>query len=240
VNLYIGTSGWNYDHWKGIFYPEGLPSSKWLDHYTRSFNSVELNVTFYRLVRKETFRMWRKNTPEDFRFVTKGSRFITHIKRIKSVAGALDLFLNNVHQLREKLLAVIWQLPPNYKKDLSRLEGFLRLLKRKTKVPQVLEFRHESWFSEDVYALLTEHEAALCIAHSHKYPCVRVQTGNLLYLRFHGATLYKSDYSKAELKPWAKYAKSVKDKDIMVFFNNDTNGYAIKNAITFHKLMTDR
>src|SRR5262245_51512212 len=111
MGLYVGTSGWNYKHWKDIFYPAKLPSSKWLEYYARHFNTVELNVTFYRLVSKKTFELWRKETPADFYFVVKGSRYITHLKRLLTPASALNVFLRNIAGLKEKLLAVLWQFP---------------------------------------------------------------------------------------------------------------------------------
>ena len=120
--LFIGTSGWNYPHWSGgVFYPPGLSQNKWLQYYTDFFNSVELNVTFYRLVQKKTFQNWHKRTPKDFYFVAKGSRFITHIKKLKAVKEPLSLFIESAINLKEKLAAILWQLPPSLKKDLKRL-----------------------------------------------------------------------------------------------------------------------
>ena len=161
--LFIGTSGWNYPHWKNRFYPRGLKQSEWLSYYARFFNCVELNVTFYRLVEKEVFQNWRKNTPRAFCFVAKGSRFITHIKRLKSVKEPLDLFLRNARGLGDKLAAILWQLPPSFKKDTPRIEIFLKQLK-KTKIRQVFEFRNDSWFDKEILSLLKEYNACLCIA----------------------------------------------------------------------------
>jgi uncharacterized protein YecE (DUF72 family) len=241
-NNYVGTSGWNYNHWKdGVFYPPGLPSSKWLDHYVKFFNSVELNVTFYRLVRKETFEGWYQKTPKDFRFVAKGSRFITHIKRINAVAGPLDLFLKNAQALKDKLLTILWQFAPNFKKDMKRLEAFLKLLAKKSKSRQSFEFRDTSWFNQEVYDLLKKYNACLCVAHSERYPCVKVVTADFLYLRFHGATaaLYSGNYPDRQLQEWADYAKQFKNKDILAFFNNDAQGFAVQNALTFKQLLTN-
>lgn len=235
--IYVGTSGWNYSHWKNIFYPAGMPSSKWLDHYIKHFNSVELNVTFYRLVNKNTFEGWHKKTPKNFYFVAKGSRYITHIKRLNEVSQPLNLFLKNAAGLKEKLLTVLWQLPPRFKKDLKRLETFLKLLKNKTQVRQSFEFRDETWFDQEVFDLLSSYNACLCIAHSQRYPCVRQLTADFLYLRFHGATLYSSDYPDKELREWARYARQYKRRDILAFFNNDVGAFAIKNALKFHGLL---
>lgn len=236
---FIGTSGWNYPHWAGgVFYPEGLSQSRWLDYYTQFFNSVELNVTFYRLVKKETFGNWRKTTPKDFYFVAKGSRFITHIKRLKAPKESLGMLFDNVSGLKEKLAAILWQLPPGFRADLRRLEGFLKLLKKR-KARQAFEFRHESWFNKEVYSLLREYNACLCIAHSGRFPCVREVTADFLYLRFHGGSpiLYSANYSDKELKEWADFAKRHKSKDIFAFFNNDACGYAVKNALKFKELL---
>jgi len=235
--LFIGTSGWNYAHWsEGVFYPPGLSQNKWLQYYTDFFNSVELNVTFYRLVQKKTFQNWYKRTPRDFYFVAKGSRFITHIKKIKAVKEPLSLFIESAINLKEKLAAILWQLPPSLKKDLKRLETFLKLLK-KTKIRQVFEFRNESWFDKETYALLKEYNTCLCIAHSNRFPCVKEVTADFLYLRFHGGeSLYSSNYPDKELKEWADFVKGTK-KDIFVFFNNDAYGYAVKDALRFRELL---
>lgn len=235
--LFIGTSGWNYPHWRNVFYPSELKQSDWLQYYTQFFNCVELNVTFYRLVEKITFENWRKKTPEDFYFIAKGSRFITHIKRLKSVKESLDLFFNNARGLQDKLAAVLWQLPPSFKKDIGRIELFLKLFK-KTRIRQVFEFRNESWFDRETFSLLREYSACLCIAHSNRFPCVKEVTADFLYLRFHGGeSLYGSDYSRQELKEWVEFSRSVKVKKIFAFFNNDYNGYAVRNAQQFRELL---
>lgn len=234
--LFIGTSGWNYSHWQDIFYPKDLSQSKWLEYYTEFFNSVELNVTFYRLVAKKTFQNWYQRTPKDFYFVAKGSRFITHIKKLKGVGESLSLFIDNVIGLKEKLAAILWQLPPSFKKDLIRLESFFKLL-NKHKIRWVFEFRNDSWFDKEAYDLLKAYDVCLCIADSNQWPCVKQVTTNFVYLRFHGRNgLYSADYSDKELKEWASFAKDTK-KDIFAFFNNDAYGYAVKNALRFKELL---
>ncbi len=236
--IYVGTSGWNYQHWKEVFYPQSLSQSNWLKHYVKFFNSVELNVTFYRLVQKKAFQNWRKSTPKNFYFVAKGSRFITHIKRLKDVKQPLDLFIDNALGLERKLAVVLWQLPPSFKKDIPRLEAFFKLLK-KTKLRHSIEFRNETWFDKKVYQLFKEYKICLCIAHSPRFPCEKVVTTDFLYLRFHGGQLlYSSDYSEKELKEWAEFAGEFKkNKDIFAFFNNDAQGFAIKNALRFRELL---
>jgi uncharacterized protein YecE (DUF72 family) len=238
ARFFIGTSGWTYPHWAGgVFYPKGLSQNKWLEYYAEFFNCVELNVTFYRLVLKKTFRNWHKRTPKDFSFVAKGSRFITHIKKLKQVNEPLNLFIDNVLGLKEKLAAVLWQFPPSLKKDSKRLESFLKLL-RKTKIRQVFEFRNDSWFDKEIYGLLKEYNACLCIAHSGRFPCVKQITGDFLYLRFHGGeSLYSSNYSDKELKGWVSFSRQQENKDIFAFFNNDAYAYAVKNALRFRELL---
>ncbi|MCM8795521.1 MAG: DUF72 domain-containing protein [Candidatus Omnitrophica bacterium] len=237
--LFVGTSGWNYPHWAdGVFYPQGLRQNNWLGYYAQHFNCVELNVTFYRTPEKKTFKNWYKKTPDDFCFVAKGSRLITHIKKLKQIKEPLNLFINNVISLKTKLAAILWQLPPSFKKDKKVLSTFLRLLKT-SGIRQVFEFRNKSWFDEEVYALLKSYNASLCIAHSgDRFPCVKEVTADFIYLRFHGGeSLYSSNYSDKELKEWVDFAKRFKDKDIFAFFNNDAFGYAVKNALRFRELL---
>jgi len=237
---YIGTSGYNYPHWsKGVFYPEGLSQNKWLEYYCQFFNSVELNVSFYRLPSKKIFQNWYKRTPKDFYFTAKGSRFITHIKKLKDCKEPLKIFLENAGGLKEKLSCILWQLPPGLKKDLKRLEDFLRLLKKFTKnIKQAIEFRNETWFERDTYDILKKYNTCLCIAHSNRWPCVKEITSDFLYLRFHGGQiLYGSNYSEEELKGWADFVLSIKIKNIFAFFNNDAYGYAVKNTLRFKELL---
>jgi uncharacterized protein YecE (DUF72 family) len=236
--VFIGTSGWTYPHWAGgVFYPAGLSQDKWLQYYTKNFNAVELNVTFYRLVQKKTFQNWYEKTPKDFYFVAKGSKFITHIRKLKQAKSSLNLFIDNVIELKEKLAGILWQFPPSFKKDLKRLESFLKLL-AKTKIRQVFEFRNQSWFEKQVYPLLKNYNACLCIADSNRFPCVKEVTADFLYLRFHGSTsLYSSNYTDKELKRWANFAKKFKNKDIFAFFNNDAEGFAVRNAKRFRELL---
>lgn len=234
--LFVGTSGWNYPHWQDVFYPKGLSQTRWLEHYVKSFNAVELNVTFYRLVQKKTFENWYKRTPKEFYFIAKGSRFITHIKKLKDSRDPLNLFFDNCLGLKEKLACVLWQLPPAYKKDLRRLEDFLKLL-RKVKTKQAFEFRHKTWFDKEIYDLLKSYNACLCIADSDPWPCIKEVTADFIYLRFHGRDgLYSGNYSNGQLKEWSDFAKNTK-RDIFAFFNNDAYGYAVKNALRFRKLL---
>jgi uncharacterized protein YecE (DUF72 family) len=240
--LYIGTSGWNYKHWRdGVFYPPRLPAGRWLEHYAGVFNSVELNVTFYRSVPRTTFEGWRRGTPEEFRFVAKGPRFITHLKRLKVERESVDYFLKSAGGLGEKLSAVLWQLPPRFRKDLGRLERFLEM-SDDGRTRRVFEFRDESWFDEEVFELLRRHGVCLCTAHSARRPLslpgktVREITSDFLYLRFHGGRDPSSEYSHEELVEWAAFARRFRTGDLYAFFNNDARGFAVKNALEFREL----
>jgi uncharacterized protein YecE (DUF72 family) len=240
--ILIGTSGYNYVHWSdGVFYPQGLIQGKYLEYYCRFFNSVELNVSFYRLPSEKAFKGWYKRTPKNFLFAVKGSRFITHIKRLKDCKDSIRIFFKNVSNLKEKLACILWQLPPGLKKDNKRLEDFLKILKKiKIKVRHSFEFRHQSWFDKETYNLLKDYQISLCIAHSDRWPLVKEVTSNFLYLRFHGETiLYGAEYSEGQLKEWAKFAKSYLNKgfDILAYFNNDAYGFAVKNALRLKELI---
>jgi len=239
--IYIGTSGYQYFHWRKVFYPGDLISYRWLEYYTKYFQTVELNVTFYRLPQEKTFKSWYRRVPEDFLFVVKGSRFITHIKRLKGVKKATKLFFQRVNLLKEKLGLILWQFPPSFKienKNLERLQKFLEILSS-FKTGQAFEFRHQSCFSKEVFQLLKKYRAALVIADSPRFPLVEKITSNFIYLRFHGGKiLYGSKYSSSELKEWAKKIKKWQKRgfDIYAYFNNDAHGYAVENALELIKM----
>lgn len=245
--VYIGTSGFNYGHWAdGVFYPQGLAAAKWLSFYASKFNSVELNVTFYRLPERSTFEKWYKETPDNFVFAIKGSRFITHVKKLNNANDSVKLFFDNAAGLGQKLKIVLWQFGANFKINLERFGSFCDLL-RKNKIAKNLshafEFRHESWFRDEVYGILKKHNFALCIAHSRAWPSEEVVTANYVYLRFHGGKiLFTSNYSKKELVAWASKIKKWmgEGKDVYAYFNNDAMGFAPKNALTLHNLVLSR
>lgn len=244
--IFVGTSGYSYKHWSdGVFYPPKLPQGKWLEHYAQAFNTVELNVTFYRLPNKRTFEGWYKRTPGEFVFIAKGSRFITHVKKLKDCEEPLKIFFENVKGLKEKLGVVLWQLPPGLHLDVGRLEDFCRLL-NDSKVARMVrhgfEFRHQSWFGKEIYDLLEGFRFSLCVAHSSRWPCVEKATADFVYLRFHGGQiLYSSDYSEEELKDWASKARGwlEQGRDVYAYFNNDAYGFAVKNAFRFRELLED-
>ena len=239
--VYIGTSGYSYQHWKSRFYPKGLSASKWLEFYSRHFDTIELNYTFYRLAPKKTFEAWYEKTPKNFKFVIKGSRFITHIKRLKSCSKPLREFFKRAGGLKEKLTCCLWQLPPSFKCDLERLDKFIKLLKNNYSFClHSFEFREKSWFNPQTYSILDKNNISLCIADSPDFKTPGELTSSFIYLRFHGGTiLYGSQYSDKELKSWAGKSKKwlKKKKLLFAFFNNDAKAFAVKNALRFKELL---
>lgn len=234
---YIGTSGWNYPHWKEVFYPFDLTAKNWLTFYAQTFPAVELNYSFYRLPKEETYAKWYKLTPPGFIFSLKASRFITHIKRLKDCQGALDIFLKNAETLGEKKGPIFFQLPPSFKKDLDRLVAFCESLPAEGRF--AFEFRHPSWFDEEVYQFLRKRNLALIFSDTPRYPYIEEVTADFIYLRLHGhEKLYASKYTDVQLKEYAKKVKNwQKIRAVYVFFDNDFSGYAVENAQELLKLL---
>jgi uncharacterized protein YecE (DUF72 family) len=234
-SYFIGTSGYSYSHWKGVFYPEDLSSSKWLSYYCRYFNAVEINATFYRKLRKSTYEKWYEQTPEGFVFVLKGPRTITHYSRLQVQKKDIIDFLEDAASLKEKAACVLWQLPPGMNFDRRTLESFLEMLAQVSpeNLLHAFEFRNTSFFSDACVELLRNYNAAFVCAHSKRFPCKFFDTASFAYFRFHGpGNLYNSNYSNEELKEWLKLIKEVlKTRDVFIFFNNDFSGYAVKNAM---------
>ena len=236
--VHIGTSGWSYGHWVGRFYPAGLKSNNWLSYYSREFNTVEINSSFYHLPKLQTFINWKKNTGADFLFSVKVSRYITHIKRFIDCKEALERLFTAAKELGEKLGPFLFQLPPSLNKDKSRLEKFLRILPGKYKF--AFEFRNESWFTRDIYNLLKSAGCAIVISSSPRFPYVEEITTDFCYIRMHGpGDLYSSCYSEDELGKIALLIKKNLKKNIenYVYFNNDAEGYAIENARTLIEIV---
>lgn len=228
--VFIGTSGWNYWDWKGRFYPEDLPSRDWLAFYAQELQTVEINYSFYHLPRPATFQNWAAAVPENFVFSVKASRFITHIKRLKGSRAALKKFLTNAGTLKEKLGAILFQLPPSFKARPGLLEKFLEGKDKDRR--WAFEFRHDSWFIPAVYRILRKYNAALVVADSPFYPCVKEVSADFVYLRFHGSVkMFSSKYSAKELRAWAKDIKKwTRRGDVYAYFNNDVNAAAVENA----------
>jgi uncharacterized protein YecE (DUF72 family) len=232
AKAFIGCSGFNYNHWRGTFYPEGLSQRKWLGHYASVFSSVELNVTFYRLPNASTFRKWRLETPPGFVFTLKGSRFITHIKRLREPEEPLERFFAAAQELEEKLGAVLWQFPPGFRADCRRLERFLELLDRYP-VRNTLEFREESWLGDETVSLCRGHNISLCKADWPHFLVETPLTSDFIYIRRHGRNGdYAANYDPGELAADAGRIREHLDggRDVFIYFNNDAFGHAPKNA----------
>lgn len=239
ARAFIGTSGFSYKHWGGgVFYPKGLSQREWFNFYASQFDTVEINSTFYRLPRVEVFQGWYKKAPKDFVFVLKGSRFISHVKKFKDPKDSWGVFYQRAKILKEKLGPILFQTPPSWQKDLGRLENFLKIVPKNLRL--ALEFRHPSWFDEEVYASLRKFSACLCFISSPDWPTAEVLTADFVYIRFHGEErLYSSSYSDNKLKSWAeKFNKWLRSgKDIYTYFNNDALGYAPENARTLKEFL---
>ena len=245
--IYIGTSGWSYQHWhEGIFYPPDLKKGKELEYYTKYFKSVELNASFYRLPQAKTFENWQKRTPKDFVFALKASRFITHIKKLKGIGEPWELFLQRALLLKEKLGPILFQLPPSLKFDQETLEEFLKIIIKKAEKLKAhnlcfaLEARHQTWFSQECFNLLRTYNVAFVYADSGRWPKLEKDTADFFYLRMHGpGGLYASDYQEEALKEFAKIIKRFlnKGKDVYCYFNNDYAGYAVRNALRLKEIL---
>lgn len=234
----IGTSGWHYEHWRGLFYPTGLAKSKWLEFYAQHFTTVELNNSFYHLPSEKAFTNWRESSSKGFVFAIKVSRFVTHVKRLKDVEEPLRKFLSRADSLQNKLGPLLYQLPPNMKRDDGALEAFLAILPPQYR--HVFEFRHESWIHDGVFSILGRYSAGLCIFDMPEFTCPVVATADFAYMRFHGsAGLYSSCYSDDELSNWAgKILRLGRNlKTVYVYFNNDAEAHAVKNAKTMARML---
>jgi len=236
MEYYIGTSGWVYSHWREVFYPPKLPQAKWLEFYTSRFSTVEINNSFYRLPSEQAFDNWRKSSPEGFVYAIKVSRFITHIKRLKDVAEPVETFLSRARHLDEKLGPLLYQLPPNMHRNDERLDSFLSLLRGG--LHHVIEFRHGSWLDEGVFNILRRHNVGLCVFDMPEMSCPLLATADFAYIRFHGSSgLYFSCYSDEELEGWAHRISALAKglAAVYIYFNNDAEGFAIRNARTLRE-----
>jgi uncharacterized protein YecE (DUF72 family) len=240
TRYYIGTSGFSYSGWRGVFYPEKLPQARWLEHYAQQFPTVEINNSFYRLPSEQTFQGWRDRTPAGFLFAVKGSRLITHLRRLRDVQEPLATFLSHARHLQEKLGPTLYQLPPSLERDEGLLEAFLALLPED--LPQVIEFRHRSWYEERVYAAMRRYNAALCIHDMSQSESPMIATADFAYVRFHGTTSrYAGNYSDEQLEDWAnrirQLARDSNLNSVYTYFNNDIEGHAVNNAQTLAQLL---
>jgi uncharacterized protein YecE (DUF72 family) len=235
----VGCSGWNYPHWRDRVYPKGLPARAWLAHYAEVFDTVEVNTTFYRLPRRESVATWVRETPPDFLFAVKASRYLTHMKRLLDMDRGVARFYDLIEPLvaSPKLGPVLWQLPESFHLDVERLASAL------AKLPDgrhAFEFRHPSWFCEEVYALLRERRVALVIGDHPQRPFQTHElTADWTFIRFHyGSRGRGGNYSERELGAWAEQIGDWREgADVYAYFNNDWNAYAIRNALSLHKMI---
>jgi uncharacterized protein YecE (DUF72 family) len=229
----IGCSGWSYQSWRGGLYPEGLPQKRWLERYAEAFDTVELNATFYRLPSPEMVAGWADRSPAGFLFAAKGSRYLTHMKRLRDPGPGIERYWERLAPLREagKLGPVLWQLPKNFHRDDEALAHALEAL---PPASHCFEFRHPSWFDDEVMALLKDHDAALAIGHDARRPLPEAEpVGPFAYVRFHhGARGRRGNYSRAEIEQWAgRVGEWRRERPVFAYFNNDWEGFAPRNAM---------
>lgn len=236
--LRVGTSGFDYPHWGGRFYPDDLPTTRRLEFYARTFRAVELNVTFYRTPRARTFSTWRDAVPDGFRFAVKASRYLTHVRRLKDPRAPVEYLMDRVGRLDDRLGPVLLQLPPDMRIELDRLDDTLSAFGPAVRV--AVEPRHASWFTHELCQLLVRHRAALCLA-DRRGPVTPVwATASWLYVRFHaGRASPPSCYGVRALRTWAGRLADAWPPPARgyVFFNNDAYACAIANARTFELLL---
>lgn len=232
----MGCSGFYYNHWRSIFYPEKLPKTQWLNFYTQQFNTVEINNTFYRFPTEQLLEGWYHKTPKNFKFTVKANRLITHTHKFHNSQDATKRFYQLTSSLKEKLSCVLFQLPPFMHKNLELLQTIAGQMN--PEVVNVLEFRHESWWSNDVYSFMRENGLVFCCVSSMELPEDLVKTADTIYVRFHGKNgMYFGDYPDLELQSWAQKIQSSKAKQVYCYFNNDINAYAPKNCQTLKNLL---
>ena len=230
MNLYVGTSGYSYKEWKGTFYPEDLPEKQMLHFYGERFRTVEINNTFYRMPKESVLEAWAAEVAADFKFVLKASQRITHMQRLKDAGDSVSYLLKVAAVLKERLGPLLFQLPPYLKKDVPRLSEFLALLPAQPRA--AFEFRHQSWFEQEVFELLRDHQAVLCIAEAENDLDIPfVSTGDWGYLR-----LRRPDYGDMEMKDWIKRVREQNWRDAFIFFKHEEAGKGPAMAKRFLEL----
>ena len=235
--LHIGTSGWNYNHWKGTFYPEDLPAKQWQSYYMERFHTVEVNNTFYKLPEETTFQKWRTEAPEGFIYALKASRYITHMKKLKDPEQPVGNFLDHATNLGDTMGPLLFQLPPRWKLNIDRLQTFLTALPKGYRF--AFEFRDDTWWDERVYDLLRRHNAAFCLFDLEGRQTPVVLTADFVYVRLHGPEgAYQGKYSDTTLSEWAEYFKEwiKQNLEVYCYFDNDEKGYAAHNALRLKEL----
>jgi uncharacterized protein YecE (DUF72 family) len=238
MRIYVGTSGWQYADWRERFYPKGVPQREWLAYFSERFPTVEINNTFYMLPKEETFVRWRDSSSPDFLFAVKASRYITHIRRLRDARDAVRLFWSRARRLGKKLGPVLFQLPPNLRAEPERLRAFLKVLPRSMRA--AFEFRHPSWETEEVRAILDGAGCALVLADRPGARVPLIVTGGWSYLRFHQGRRTGPGYSREKLRRYSERLASLTAGEMFVYFNNDPTGAAVRDAWTLTGLLRDR
>ena len=231
AKVYVGTSGFYYPHWIGAFYPEGLAKTHWLEYFVQHFKTVEMNSTFYHLPKAKTIEHWVQRSPDNFLFSFKAWRVITHYKKLKDIKDDLYLFLQLIKPIRQKTAAILFQLPPSLHKDTTLLESFLQLLPPGYRF--AIEFRHDSWYDDEIIEMLRRYRVALCLHDFGQKKPLLVATGDFVYIRLHGPSgHYQGSYNDESLQEWAESIKGFtkNGKETYVYFNNDMHGYAVRDA----------
>lgn len=233
MTVRIGTSGWSYRHWVGVLYERGLPAARWLDRYAEEFDTVELNGSFYRWPRDDGFARWRDQLPPGFVMSVKAARGLTHARRLRSPEVWIERLERGWQALGEHGGALLVQLHPDDQRDDARLEFFLGAMP--PAIPVAVEFRHPSWDDPAVYDVLERHGAAYVVMSGAGLPCILKATANFVYVRLHGPdpdALYGGSYSPDDLRWWADRIGEwdVQGRDVLVYFNNDLGGNAVRNA----------
>jgi uncharacterized protein YecE (DUF72 family) len=239
--IHIGTSGWHYDQWRGPFYPRDLSPKAYLKYYIERFHTVEINNSFYRLPQKETLALWRDTVPDKFIFAVKGSRYITHMKKLKDPHETVPTFLERVEVLEDKAGPILFQLPPRWQSNPQRLGSFLEALPRRFRY--AFEFRDPSWFNSEVYDSLKEHGAAFCIYELAGQVSPQEITADFVYIRLHGpGGPYQGQYTTEVLAGWARAfaAWAVQGKEVYCYFDNDEAGYATQDAMNIQEMIRGR
>lgn len=235
----IGTSGWHYKHWIGPFYPPKLPASRMLEYYFERFDTVEINNSFYRLPPESALANWRDSTPPGFCLAMKGSRFITHMKKLKDPEQALQRFFERADILGKKLGPILFQLPPQWPLNLERFESFLRALPRHHRY--AFEFRNSTWHDPRVYEMLKQHDAAFCPFDLAGFQSPIEVTANFAYVRLHGpGRKYQGTYGDDVLDSWAKRIRGWRKRldSVYVYFDNDQAGFAVRDALRMRTRLT--
>ena len=240
----VGTSGWQYDDWRGRFYPDDVPKRRWFAHYAERFPTVEINATFYRLPKARTVEQWHDAAPDRFRYAVKGSNYLTHSKKLRDPEDPVATITSRMAPLKASHGVWLWQLPPNLHVDVDRLERFLSALPGGP--GHAVEFRHDSWYVDEVEQALARHDVAWVWLSDRQMPDAAPVTADFVYLRLHGLDedpdrRYRWDYGTDELAPWAQRlrAAAADGCDGWVYFNNDFDANAPRNAVTLIDLLGD-